>query len=277
MTRSITLATPILFGFLFASLFVGSNSSAQEPKPGATIDLDFKADDLPKTLYNMATGNDTPPQMSVRLPDDYSPDKKFPLVVYVPGLHGGPKGNLSNAETIAGRKGWIAASLPLFKKGMDRDEVVGGILVGFEDYPTIAKAYETMLGKLFKTVPNVDCQKSAMVGFSNGSLTLGVLISNHNEFILTHFKNFCLVDHGMFHLSDLQKKNAKDCRFLILVGDREDMGREVKIKQSEIQQEAWKLLDVDLKYHVMKNTGHEFQDRHMEMVGRWIRGEDLGD
>ena len=248
---------------------------AEELTPGKTIEISFAKDNLPPTLYTMMTGENVPPCLTITLPEDYEPNKTFPLLVYVPGLHGGPKGNIYNAQTIAGPKGWIVATLPLFKKSVDTNEVAGGILVGFNDYPVIAKSYDTMLGKIFELIPNIDRQKSAMAGFSNGALTIAVLISYHDEFILTHFKNFCMVDHGMFHLTDLHKKFAKDCRYLILVGDQQDQGRELKIRGSQLQQDEWRLLGVNITCHIMKDTGHEFQERHMAIVGKWLRNEPL--
>jgi len=255
--------------------WINAIAFAQELVPGKIIEIKFPKADLPPTLYTMMTGTEAPPGLMVRLPDDFEPAKSYPLLVYVPGLHGGPKGNIGNAQTIAGPRGWIVASLPLFKKSVDPNEVAGGIMVSMEDYSTISKAYQIMLGKLFELIPNIDRDRSAMVGFSNGAITIGILVSCHDEFILTHFKNFCLVDHGMFHLTDLHKKYAKDCRYLILVGDKEDMGRELKIRGSKLQQDSWKLLGVNLTYQIMKDTGHEFQDRHMELVGKWLRNEPL--
>lgn len=250
---------------------------AQKLAPGEITEINFPEASLPPTLYTMMTGKEEASCMEVRLPDDYDPAKTYPLLVYVPGLHGGPKGNIGNAQAIAGPKGWIVASVPLFKKTVDRSEPAGGILVSTEDYPTISKAYQIMLGKLFDLVGNIDRERSAMVGFSNGAITIGVLLSNHDEFILTHFKNFCLVDQGMFHLTDLHKNYAKDCRYLILVGDREDMGRELKIRQGKLQQDSWKLLNVNLTCQIMKDTGHEFNAPQMDIVGRWLKGESLKD
>jgi predicted esterase len=250
---------------------------AQKLSPGEITEIKFSKTDLPPTLYTVMTGKEAEPGMEVRLPDDYDPAKPYPLLVYVPGLHGGPKGNIGNAQRIVGQNGWIVASVPLFKKTIDRSEVAGGILVSMEDYPVISKAYQTMLGKLFELVPNIDREKSAMVGFSNGALTIGVLLSGHDEFVLTHFKSFCLVDNGMFHLTDLHKKYAKDCRYLILVGDQEDMGRELKIRGSKLQQDSWKLLGVNVTCQIMKDTGHEFNAPQMDIVGRWLKGEEPKD
>jgi hypothetical protein len=253
----------------------GANTFAQKLVPREIVEITFSKADLPPTLFTMMTGTEAPPCLTVRLPDDFDPAKSYPLLVYVPGLDGGPKGNIYNAQTIAGPKGWIVASLPLFKKSVDHSEIMDGIIVSMEDYPIISKSYQIMLGKIFELVPNIDREKSAMVGFSNGAITIGVLLSCHDEFILIHFKNFCMVDQGMFHLTDLHKKYAKDCRYLILVGDQEDMGRELKIRGSKLQQDSWKLLGVNLTYQIMKDTGHEFQDRHMELVGKWLQNKPL--
>jgi hypothetical protein len=258
---------------LVVALVFNTIALAQELAPGKNTEIMFPQLDLPPTLFTMMTGTAATPCLTIRLPDDYESTKMYPLLVYVPGFHGGSKGNIGNAQTIAGPKGWIVASLPLFKESIDKSEPAGGMIIGFQDYPIISRAYRIMLGKLFDLIPNIDREKSAMVGFSNGALTIAVLVSNQDEFILTHFKNFCFVDHGMFHLTDLHKKRARDCRFLVLVGDKEDYGRNLKIKRSQLLQDEWKLLGVNLKCQIMNDTGHEFYDRQMAIVGRWLRNE----
>lgn len=254
-------------------LMFNTGALAQELAPGKITEISFPEEELPPTLYTMITGTAADPCLLVRLPDDYNPSNNYPVLVYVPGLHGGPKGNIANAQAIAGNRGWIVASLPLFKSSVDRSEPAGGLIVSFNDYPTLSKAYAIILGRLFELVPNIDREKSAMVGFSNGALAIAVLVSCQDEFTLTHFRSFCLVDHGMFHLTDLHKKLARDCRFLILVGDKDDYGRNLKIRGSQLLQDSWKLHGVDLSYQIMKDTGHEFPDRYKTAVGRWLRNE----
>jgi hypothetical protein len=273
MNRNSGWQWPLAVWLAVASLPFGISGLAQELAPGKVVEISFPEAVLSPTLHSMMNGTTNAPAMTVRLPDDYNPTNIYPLLVYVPGGDGHRNGNIDNARTIAGDKGWIVASLPLFKKSIDPSEPAGGVMVSFEDYPVVAKAYGLMLGRLFKLVPNIDRDKSAMVGFSNGALTLGVLVSCHDEFILTHFRNFCLVDHGMFHLTDLYKKPARDCRFLILVGDQEDMGRNLKIRGSQLLQAEWKSLGVNLSYQIMKDTGHEFNDRQMALVGEWLRNK----
>ena len=113
-----------------------------------------------------------------------------------------------------------------------------------------------------------------MVGFSSGAITIGVLIYTHHAFVLKHFRNFCLVDQGMFHLCDTHKKGARESRFLLLLGDdRKGVGRQLMIRQSQLLQDVAKYHGVSLTYQSMKDTGHEFEDHRMKLVGDWIRHE----
>ena len=275
MNRKQFLEWVVRSGVAVAMLVPGLLSAADgknppDLQPGRQLEIACSDAGIPPTLYSMMNGVTVAPTVTLRLPEDYTPTNTFPLLLYVPGNDGGQKGNIYNAETLAGPRGWIAATLPLFKKSIDRNEPAGGVIVSFEDYPVLSQAYRKMLGRLFETIPNIDPDKSAMVGFSNGSITIGVLVSNHDEFILSHFRNFCLVDHGMFHLADLHKSRARDSRFLLLVGDQAEMGRGLKIRQGQLQQEAWKLLGVDVTCQIMKDTGHEFNAPQMEIVRNWL-------
>ena len=262
------LAGAILFGGL--ALGLPGGMEAQQLTPGHTVEITFPDPNLPPTLYSLATGADRTPVLAVRLPDDYAPARRYPLLVYVPGLHGNRSGNIGNALSIAGPRGWVVASLPLFKAVVDPGEPGSGLLVGFRDYPVIAPAYRAMLGRIFELVPNIDTARSAMVGFSNGALTLAVLLSSHDGFILSHFRSFVLVDHGMFHLTDLHEAGARDARYLMLVGDQPDMGRDLKLRGCALQQDSWRLLNVDLTCEIMKGTGHAFPPEVMTRVGQWL-------
>jgi hypothetical protein len=77
----------------------------------------------------------------------------------------------------------------------------------------------------------------------------------------------------MFHLTDFHKKGSRESRYLILVGDQGDLGRDLKVRQCQLQQDAAKVLGADLACEIMQNTGHEFYDRHMALVGKWLRHE----
>jgi hypothetical protein len=265
------LAIRVSVAMLTCSLAVGvPRANAQQLAPGVTVEIPFTDPNLPPTLYSLFTGADRTPVLALRLPDDYDPARRYPLLVYVPGLHGNRSGNVGNALTIAGPRGWVVASLPLFKSVVDRSEAGGGLLVGFRDDPVIAPAYRALLGRIFELVPNIDTARSAMVGYSNGALTLAVLLSSHDEFTLSHFRSFVLVDQGMFHLTDLHETGARDARYLILVGDQPDMGRDLKLRGCALQQDSWRLLNVDLTCEIMQGTGHAFPPEVMTRVGQWL-------
>ena len=263
------IVLPLIIVFSF-SVFL----PAQELVPGQISEIEFAKDSLPKNLYNMVSGDNVPSCMTVRLPDDYQSDKKYPLLVYLRGRDGGRNGNIDVAHEIAGSEGWVIASLPLFKKSVDKEEMYGGIIVSFDDYPVISKAYSTMLGKLFELVPNIDSDNSAMVGFSNGAYTIAMLVSCQDELVLKHFKNFVLVDSGYWYLNGLHKKALNKSRFLLLVGDRKSPERDILIRQAQMILDSSKFVKAEITLRFMKDTGHQFPDRYKQLVGKWIRGED---
>jgi hypothetical protein len=232
--------------------------------------IEFSNDELPLNLYSEFTGNKKTSFLQYCLPANYSKKKNYPLLVYIPGFHGNPGGNIENAIDIANSRECIVASLPLFKANIDRTEPGRGIIIGFCDYSVLASSYKVMLEKFFHTIPNIDSQKSAMVGFSNGAIAIAVLVSSHDEYILDKFHSFCLVDHGMFHLTDLHKTLTKDRRFLILVGDREEMGRNLKIRGAKLVQDSYQLLGCNVESRILKNTGHELTQNCMRDIGTWV-------
>jgi hypothetical protein len=237
---------------------------------GPVQSIEFGKDELPANLYSMYTGNEENSVLQYCLPQSYSTAKEYPLVLYVPGFHGQRGGNLRNAKDIAEGHDCIVASLPLFKADFDPSEVGNGIIVSFSDYRVLSDAYEVILQRLFDAVPNIDPAKSAMVGFSNGAISIAVLVSSRDEFILERFHGFCLVDHGMFHLTDLYKHPTKNRRFLIMVGDQEDYGRELKLRGAQLLEDSYRPLGIDVESRVLENTGHELTNACKKDIGTWI-------
>ena len=259
-----------------ALVWIGAVLPAGAQAPGEIATVEFPVMSVPPTLYSMVHEETVSPTLTYRLPDGFDPERRYPLLVYVPGFHGGRSGNIGNALTIAGREDWVIASLPLFKTTLDRDESQRRDPHRVSGYGTLSRAYATMLGRLFELVPNIDTEESAMVGFSNGAMAIAVLVSNNDEFVLSHFHHFCLVDQGMFHLTDLYTRRARSGRYLLLSGDdRTDIGRDLMIRGGKLIEDVWSLFGVDLAFHVMADTGHEFGDRQMALVGRWLRDEPI--
>ena len=208
------------------------------------------------------------------LPEGYSSDKTYPLILYVPGFHGHPGGNIKVAKDIGVDRDCVVASLPLFKKNIDRSEPANGVIVSFADYPILSSSYRKMLGRLFEAVPNIDPTRSAMVGFSNGAITISILVSSQDAFILERFQSYCLVDQGMLHLVDLHKTPTKDRRFLLLVGDEEDYGRSLKLRGAKLLEDSYQLIGIDFESRVLENTGHELTPSCKHDIGAWIFEKD---
>jgi len=236
--------------------------------------IDFSVEELPRSLYNKFTGNDEAPYLQYCLPRNYSKDGAYPLLVYIPGFHGHSGGNIRNALDIANLRECAVVSMPLFKAKIDRSEPSKGIIIGFSDYPVLANAYMIMLGRFFERVPNIDRRKSAMVGFSNGAIAIAVLVSLNDEYILEKFHSFCLVDQGMFHLSDLHKAPTRDRRFLIMVGDKVDFGRDLKMRAARLLQDSYRLVGCSIESRVLKDTGHELTASCKREIGSWVFAED---
>ena len=260
-----------VFAFIFVLLSgVGISQIIKGYHWGDIQRIEFSKDDFPSNLYSEFTGNIENSSLQYCLPKTYSKEKDYPLLVYVPGFHGHPGGNIENAMDIADRYECVVASLPLFKTKIDRTEPGRGIIIGFSDYSVLARAYNVMLERFFKVVPNIDNRKSAMVGFSNGAIAIAVLVSSHDEYILEKFQSFCFVDNGMFHLADLHKTPTKDRRFLVLVGDKEDYGRDLKIRGAKLVQDSYQLLGCNIESRILQNTGHELTQRGKNEIGTWV-------
>lgn len=259
--------TAIVASVVILALCVCSDAS-RAATWGAVHHIEFEKAELPENLYSKFTGNTANSVLQYCLPAGYSKSKDYPLIVYVPGFHGHPGGNIENAKDIADGYECVVVSLPLFKANIDRSEVGQGVVVGFADYPVLSNAYKIMFQRFYQEVPNIDRSQSAMVGFSNGAITIAVLITSHDRYILERFRSFCLVDHGMFHLTDLHKDPTRDRRFLILVGETGDYG-ELKQRSARLVEDSFQPLGIRVETRILANTGHELTAACKKDIGAW--------
>ncbi len=240
--------------------------------------LRFEFPDLPDTLATMATSNKQPAQLTAQLPENYSSNAKFPICVYLDGGDDGRGGKQSIARRIVGPRDFICVTLPLFKLTND------GVVVAMEDFQTVSRAYRSMLQKVFDTVPNISSARSAIGGFSNGAHTIGVLLTGHDEFILSHFNAFYFVDGGFGPLAAnvLGKPALKRCRILLLRGDKPDDDEVESKAEREHNTHLALALEFSAKTHHLDFTsmnmlgfGHGFPPKFIALTGQWIRGEKL--
>ena len=244
-------------------------------EPNARWSLEFP--ELPDTLATMSSGQTQPARLTVRLPENYSRDGKFPLFVFLNGGDGGRGDTLPLDRRTVGSNDFICVNLPLFKRTFDKQ--VGG-LVSVDDFETISHAYRTMLQKLLDTVSNITPERSTFSGFSNGAHALGLLLAGRDEFILSHFKSFCFVEGGSpLAANGLQSPRLKQCRFLLLRADRSEPEREGRAftHVTRALEDLARERELDFTVVTMRNTGHELPPKYQALLGAWVRGETIPD
>ena len=239
-------------------------------EPDAILRFDFP--DLPSTLATMNSGEKQPAQLTAQLPENYSPNGKFPLCVYLDGWDGGRGDRPGIARAIVGPTNFICVNLPLFKRAYSTNDGDLGLLITVDDFETVRRAYCTMLQKLFDAVPNITPERSAFGGFSNGAHATSLLLAGQDDFILHHFQAFYFVEGGAFLAANTLEKpspSMKHFRFLFLHGDYSSGFLNGAIEECAKEQ------NLDFTTVLMPNTGHAFPPKYFAMTGQWIRGEML--
>ena len=277
MKRFTTFLNCSLVVMIACGVFAQPESlQAQEPdlKPGTTFRLSFP--ELPISLFANQTNPKIKTGVSVQLPKNYSRKKKFPLCVYLDGGLGGNGENTALPREFMGKTDYIVASFPLFRKnGYDRESYLNGMIIGFDDYPTISKAYEVILKKLNKTIPNIDPDRSIIGGHSNGAKTVAVVLSAMDETALNSFKGFFLVDGGFTWSSYCRTRELKDHHILFLVGGgrgEKSTGRESVVARMEGLREFAKARKMpNWKFQVVPNHEHEFAEEYHTIIREWAR------
>ena len=233
----------------------------------------------------MHTGKKQPPMLSARLPDNYSPDRKFPLFIYLIGGPGerGEVRNLAPGIGVIGKKDYLCVSLPLFKKVWDINGPAKGLFVLPDDYETISNCYRVMLRKLFDTVPNITRDGSVFGGHSNGAHTTGVLLAGRDNFILDHFEDFYFHEGGIMSLTPevLAREEFKNRRFLVMMGERawdaKPKDGEKRVPMIQALRDATAANQLDFTYITMVGYGHEQPQEYLNLMGQWARREPIED
>ncbi|MCI0632224.1 MAG: hypothetical protein L0Y44_16395 [Phycisphaerales bacterium] len=269
----------------------GPNSSSVPPAgaagaqpalaPGEVIRLTFP--DLPPTLFAMVRGQKQPePAVSIRLPDNYSADRTFPLLVWLGINDGGVGAEIGQPMRIAGRSDYIVANFPIFRRSHD-PTVSWGIAPGADDYPVMAPAYAAIMQRIRATIPNIDPSASIIGGFSNGGHTLAVLLSALDETILKNFHGYFFIDSGFDWTSYKRNAILGERHILYLVGagapGETDWWRPDVVERVRFFERAAKHMGVpagNWRFEVFPGVGHEFPDEYVAIIRKWavdIRGK----
>ena len=245
-----------------------------DPKPGDVLSFDFP--ELPDTLASMVAGERQIPRMTVTLPENYSDNGRFPLLVFLLP-YGCGELHIPTREVI-GARDFVCAHLPVFKRTYNKNEPYRGIIVSMEDFETLSHAFRVMLGKLFSVVPNIDPERSAMGGFSNGGFATAVLLAGQDDFTLCHFRSYFFVEGNAPLVANVLHKPAmKRNRYLVMRGDKLAgvPVHEARVHIDHALRYCAQEYELDFTFVVMRGAGHELPDEYAAQIGQWIRGEPL--
>jgi len=243
---------------------------------GDPIRIEFAEGEGFPSAFNLVTGGEEKPALEYRLPLNYSKDKSYPLVVFLAGGPGGPAGNVNQVRNFVGDNESVVASMPLFIESANPLERENGQSVGFIDYPVMSAAYRILLTGLFDEVPNIDPEKSALVGWSNGARAIAILVSSADQYTLDHFHSFVFIDGGMFHMTEFRRKQVQRHRYLMFYADPDKENnthpfqRKTRNDAAKIVQAHAHIYDVDFESRPMKDTTHKMTEEAKKQIKEWI-------
>lgn len=274
MKPAFTLLAALLLAPLATLHATDDSKTATHLKPGTRMILKFP--ELPQTLHAMQSGQEAVTQACLALPENYSPERKFPLFVFLYGGHGGPGAGPGRGQQIMENKDCIFVNLPLFKKKIDPDGPYKGLLITTEqDGETICQAYTAMLKKIYATIPNVDTAHNIIGGMSNGGNSIVAMFENGDAYLMNTFQNLVLIEGGWHSIKTFDRYRGKG--ILYLYGDYAMQNDWLGKKMREELPKAVKKLDEAITAHqlnatglVMKDTGHDMPSKFNADVKAWV-------
>ncbi|MEI6502356.1 MAG: hypothetical protein WCP21_15195 [Armatimonadota bacterium] len=198
--------------------------------PGTCFTVKFPA--LPPTLAEAMDPKGIAPMMSVFLPQNYDPQRQYPVFIYLsPGVGGRGTGP-GVAWKITQEQDFVCVDMPLFKARVDPPTATNWgerMTIGDEDGKFAWVQYKIMLAKLTELVPNLDPTHGILGGFSNGGHMTAALIDQSDGEVTSRFSAFFFVESGgrMKRYDLLLGK-----RMLTLYGDARASGRFQQIRDA---------------------------------------------
>ena len=202
----------ILFLAMFSVGVVLAAKPAPKPRlaPGETITVRFP--EMPPTFYAIFQKKEVQAQMTVYLPANYDPSKKYPLLVFLNGWDGGDGATLGYARGLTQGQDFVCVSMPLFRAPGYTVEVANtpgpNFIITEEDGKYMWPFFKTMLDKVGELVPNIDPSHRILGGFSQGAHATAALIDGSEGEATQLFCAFLIVEGGgkMKHFEWLKDK-----------------------------------------------------------------------
>lgn len=229
-----------------------------------TLNVEFK--NTSKTLHSQVKADNNNAKMSIYLPENYTSDKKYPLLLWLNGGDGGTGLSLEIPKGVTSNNDFICVNFPLFKKHLDSVNADSSnywnrMYLDNIESETIWNQYKIMLDRLYKIIPNIDTENTFMGGFSNGAHTTAILLNRENTEIKKYFKNFYFIEGGeTFSKTDvLKEQNA-----LFMLGEKTDHSYINPVILSA------KKSEVNVETYIMKGVGHNIPSEHYSVLKNWL-------
>ncbi len=251
---------------LLQTLFVSGLFAAEEPLSGGQT-VSVKLDGFPPCLIEMSKGGKVDSFISARLPANYSPDKKYPLLASLGGSEGGTGASFGDAAFFSSGGEFIEIALPYFKKSLNKDVIP--IYIKPSDFKIIADSYKKALELLKAKVPNIADSGGVLVGFSNGGHAMGAVIQDKKLEGL--FKYYIFVEGGAE-----AKSLPQGAQILLMVGERSEYGKmfsftdKGKVKSWPSGYFGAFKNSRSVTVVQMKDSGHEFKQDYKEKAKKWL-------
>lgn len=229
--------------------------------------LRFECPELPPTLLSMHTKTEETPRVTVRLPENYSAEKNFPLFVWMDGGAGGDARGSGVGRLIMQGRDFIFVKLPLFKKELNRNPKFSALYItARDDGEIISHAYRTLLGRAYENIPNIDTANNVVGGFSNGSHAIAATFNSGDPWLLERLRHIVLVEGGLGLRGD---ENIAGRKLLVLYGGAEDRRPGLREAYAAIHERAL-AGGAAATCVVMPGVGHTFPHEYHPVVRDWI-------
>ena len=240
-------------------------ATAPQLKPGTSFSVQFP--DMPPTFYDIAEGRDDKAQMTVFIPKNYDPGRKWPLLLWLSGGDGGIGGNPGVARGVCADQDFVCVSVPLFRAPDYKPNPPGnGYIITEPDGRAMWPYLKTMLAKLDEMVPNLDPAHQVLGGSSNGAHMIAALIDGSDGEVTKRFTAFvCVEGAGKLRRYDLLEGKP----FLMVSSNAGSLPRATEIADAASTAGAQAAL-------IFEDIGkHGFPQSAYPKVREWLRGPAL--